>query len=96
MLLIIMIKRNKKAKLTIVRSSISKNKKRNLSNTLVKKHMNHLNKMAVDQDHYLFLKGLVEGQISEEQYDKWAHSRKHEGPEVYRQLLKRPYKTRKL
>lgn len=58
--------------------------------------MNHLNKMAIDQEHYLFLKGLIDGQISEEQYDKWAHSRKHEGPEVFRQLLKRPYKTRKL
>lgn len=36
--------------------------------------------MAVDNDHYQFLLALEEGRITEKQYDKWVHSRKHEGP----------------
>lgn len=63
---------------------------------LSKKRHQELMQMAVDNDHYLFLVALEEGRITEKQYDAWAHSRKHEGPEVFRALLKRPYRTRDL
>ncbi|WP_216827444.1 hypothetical protein [Alkalihalobacterium elongatum] len=63
---------------------------------LKKKINKELQDMAVDQEHYLFLIGLVEGRISEQKFDKWVNSRKHEDPEVFKKLLKRPYKTRNL
>lgn len=74
--------------------SSNKNKKSNNITRLSKQKNMELMKMAVDNDHYLFLVALEVGRITEKEYDAWAHSRKHEGPEVFRALLKRPYRTR--
>lgn len=55
-----------------------------------------IKEMAVDNEHYHYLAALQEGRITEKQYDDWAHSRKSEGHEVFKRLLKRPYRNRKL
>ncbi|WP_078552730.1 hypothetical protein [Bacillus alkalicellulosilyticus] len=57
---------------------------------------NELKKLAFDQEHYLFLVALEEGRVTEKEYDDWVHSRSSEGMTVVKQLLKRPYTTRRL
>ncbi|MCD8511923.1 MAG: hypothetical protein LRY73_20110 [Bacillus sp. (in: Bacteria)] len=63
---------------------------------LKKKIDKELRSMAVDQEHYMYLVALSDGRISEKQYDTWAHSRKKEGQEVFRKVLRRPYSIEKL
>lgn len=89
-------KLNRKSKFFLIKSRNGSNNSIDSNKYRKSKQRIELKKMAVDQDHYFFLEGLIEGRISEQEYDKWAHSRKHEGPDVFRKLLKRPYQIRKL
>ncbi|WP_100372085.1 hypothetical protein [Bacillus sp. FJAT-45037] len=93
-LFILILKQKKRSKFSIVHTgnSMNVNKGKPLNQHVRKE----LIRLAVDQDHYLFLVALTEGRVTDQEYDRWAHSRKHEGQEVFRQLLRRPYKTRKL
>lgn len=90
----------------VVFSWLSKNKRKltiikgkngaTATSPLKRKIDKELQSMAVDQEHYMYLVALSDGRISEKQYDEWAHSRKQEGQEVFRKVLKRPYSIEKL
>ncbi|WP_026675355.1 hypothetical protein [Alkalihalobacterium bogoriense] len=93
--LLISLKKRNRAKLHVIRKEPARNRTQ-VSKINKRKEQLDISKLAVDQEHYLFLEALVEGRITEAEYDKWAHSRKHEGQEVFRMLLRRPYEVRKL
>jgi hypothetical protein len=93
--LLIFSRKRKRTKLHVIKRETLRNNSQ-ISKINKRKKQLELSKLAVDQDHYLFLEALVEGRITEAEYDKRAHSRKHEGPEVFRFLLRRPYAVLKL
>ncbi|MBP3951948.1 hypothetical protein [Bacillus suaedae] len=82
------IYKKRKPRLVLIKNHKTKSK----INKLEQSQQQELTKMAVDQEHLLFLKALIEERISEKDYDEWANSRRHEGPDVFRKLLKRPYR----